>query len=121
MEEVSEDFNNFLQAHLSVKIDRRKKGDFAKTLETAHRLLETEITAEKTRNLETLFVVENWTALHVAIEGFDLNNKNEEIMKYSLKLLQLMTLIIPKRGKPKINIKIGTKIYCRSKILLASL
>lgn len=100
MEETTEDFNSFLLAHLTGKIDKRKKGEFAKILETAHHLLETEITAGKTKNLESLFKEEAWTALHDAIEAFDLN-KNEEIMKNSLKLLQLISVIIPKRGKEK--------------------
>lgn len=91
----AEDFNSFVQGHFSGKIDKRKKGDFAKTLETAAQLLETEISAEKSK--ENLFSSDTWAALHDAILSFDLN-KNEEIKRNSLIILQLISLIIPKRG-----------------------
>lgn len=102
-EEEAGNFNNFIQTNLiGGKIDKRKKGDFVKTLETARQLLETEIFTEKTKNVETLFNPDTWTALHDAIESFDLN-KNEEIRKISLQLLQIFVLSIPKRGKIAFN------------------
>ena len=96
--EAAEDFNGFVEAHLSGKIDKRKKADFAKILETSAHLLESEIIAGKTKLLESLFKAETWDALHSSIESFDLNT-NEEIKNNSLKILQLITLIIPKRGR----------------------
>lgn len=98
MEEAG-DFNSFVQAHFSGKIDKRKKGDFSKILETVAQLLETEILT-KSNQLESIFKAETWAALQDAISSFDLN-KNEEIRKNSLIILQLLSLIIPKRGKRK--------------------
>lgn len=87
------DFNKFLKDHFSGKIDKRKKNEFTKLLETCKLLLQTEI--NQTRNFESLFQEENWKILLAALEGFDLS-KNEELQKVSLELLQLFSVITPK-------------------------